>query len=541
MSRGQEKPRGALLAGLRTGLAAGAVMFAAGLGPQAKAAEIYGLVVGINDYIGTQNDLDGAVNDARDIAGALDKAGAKTVIALFDKDATKANIERAWTELVGAAQAGDTIVFTYAGHGSQEPEPAGRNDEADGKNENFLLAGYRPKGEGTKERIVDDEISAWLKEADDRGIRVVFVADSCHSGTMHRSARAETVKFRNGQFGAITDDQLEFPPPEVAKLKETDFKSVTFVGATSEDKLTPEVEISGEQRGALSWAFARALEGKADKDGNGDVTQLELLGFVVPAVHAHVESQQTPQVAPLRPRSVSLFAVRSIAAPETPQPPQMAPETDASAADDTLRVAIDGRAQAKAQPAVAFVSDKSEADLIWYVASGKVEHKIGGVVAENVGADEIGPVLTKWAALKWLKRRAAADPVTVSLPNGNQRYAKGEIVQIEASGARYAHMTVFNLPPDGRVEFFIPDPRNPGEDAKDWRGASWRERFRVQDPPYGAEHVVAIFSEEILSDLHAALAAMSSAAKAGALRTVLEQVLTSQKFQVGVLDVYTGS
>ncbi|MGI9382271.1 MAG: caspase family protein [Methyloligellaceae bacterium] len=536
MSRGLDNRTGSLLAGLRMSLAAGAVFFAAGLAPKAEAAEIYGLVVGINDYVGKQNDLDGAVNDAQDIASALDKAGAKTVIRLFDKDANKKNIEDAWNKLVDTAKEGDTIVFTYAGHGSQEPEPAGRNDEVDGKNENFLLAGYQPKGEGTKERIVDDEISQWLKQADDRNIRVVFVADSCHSGSMHRSARAETVKFRNGEFGAITDDQLNFPPPEVAKLKEKDFKSVTFVGATSEDKLTPEVEIDGKQRGALSWAFARALEGKADKDGDGEVTQLELLGFVVPAVHAQVESQQTPQVAPLRARSVSLFAVRSITVPEEEE--KKKPETDAS---DTLRVAIDGDATAKAQPSVEFVSDKSRADLIWYVDTGKVEHKIGGVVAENVGADEIGPVLTKWATLKWLKQRAASDPVTVSLPKGNQRYAKGSIVQIEASGARYAHMTVFNLPPDGRVEFFIPDPRKPGEDAKDWRGAAWRESFRVQDPPYGAEHVVAIFSEEILSDLHAALAAMNSAAKAGALRTVLEQVLKSQKFQVGVLDVYTGS
>ena len=29
-----------------------------------RAAELYGLVVGIDDYVGTGNDLDGAVNDA---------------------------------------------------------------------------------------------------------------------------------------------------------------------------------------------------------------------------------------------------------------------------------------------------------------------------------------------------------------------------------------------------------------------------------------------------------------------------------------------
>jgi hypothetical protein len=43
----------------------------------ASAAELYGLVVGIDDYVGTANDLDGAANDAGDIAKSLTGAGAK--------------------------------------------------------------------------------------------------------------------------------------------------------------------------------------------------------------------------------------------------------------------------------------------------------------------------------------------------------------------------------------------------------------------------------------------------------------------------------
>jgi len=77
-----------------------------------------------------------------------------------------------------------------------------------------------------------------------------------------------------------------------------------------ENKLTPEVTIEGEKRGALSWAFARALEGRADKNGDGQVSEFELIGYLVPAVHALVESQQTPQVLPLRARSVALVTLR---------------------------------------------------------------------------------------------------------------------------------------------------------------------------------------------------------------------------------------
>lgn len=507
------------------------VLLSAASGPVGASA-LYGLAIGIDDYIGIQNDLEGAVRDANDVSSALKRAGAAEVITLLDRAATKAAIEAAWNALVDKAVAGDTIVFSYAGHGSQEPEPPGRSDEKDGKNENFLLALYQTKGEGTKERIVDDEIFQWLKRADDKQIRVVFVADSCHSGSMNRSARSEAVKFRNGNFGTITDDQLQLPSEAAAKLTEDDYQNVTFVGATSEDQLTPEVAIDGQKRGALSWAVARAVEGRADFNGDGAVTQLELLGYVVPAVHAHVESQQTPQIRPHRARSVTLFSVRGI----------VEEKKDALAEARTLRLFVDGGEAPvlTGVESIKIVSSKSDADLIWYVRTGKVEHVVGGVVAESVGPTEIKPVAIKWAALKWLKAHAALDPVSVKLPLGNQRYAKGETVQVSIQGAKYPYLTLFNLPPDGRVEFFIPDPKRRGEDSKDWRGDKLEESFRVADPPFGAEHLVAVFSKEILSDLHAVLSSMSTADSAAALRGILEQVLHDKEFQVGVLDIYTG-
>jgi uncharacterized caspase-like protein len=170
------------------------------LATPASAAELYGLVVGVDDYVGTANDLDGAVNDANDVAQALQKLGAREVVRLVDGDATKDRIASSWEERLGKAKAGDTIVFSYAGHGSQEPESPGRHDEADGLNENFLLGGYQSRGPATRERIVDDELFEWMKQADTKRVRVVLVADSCHSGGMERSATAPGVKFRKGNY-----------------------------------------------------------------------------------------------------------------------------------------------------------------------------------------------------------------------------------------------------------------------------------------------------------------------------------------------------
>jgi hypothetical protein len=498
----------------------------------ARAAGLYGLVIGVDDYAGTANDLDGAVNDANDVAQALRRLGAREVIRLVNGEASKDRIAAAWSDLLGKAKEGDTIVFSYAGHGAQEREPPGRHDEADGLNENFLLGGFQSSGPATRERIVDDELFEWMKQADDKRVRVVLVADSCHSGGMERSANAAGVKFRKGNFPAVTDDRLTPAPAEFAKLSETDFDTVTFVGAVAEDKLTPEVTIDGKKRGALSWAFSRALEGRADKDGDGEVSEFELLGYIVPAVHALVESQQTPQVLPLRARSVPLVTLREAGV-------QAAMPEDTGALKLKLAV-VDGEAGPLAElPYVTIVTDKAAADLIWSVADGEVEHVVGGVVAENVDAQSIKGVVSKWAALKWLKSQAALSPIEAKLVTGNQRYAKGERVEIAAEGAKYPHLTLFNLPPDGRVELFI--PTTPGDAARDWRSEGVHESFKVDKPPYGAEHMVAIFSQNDLADLHAALASMNNAERAEALRPLLEATLAGQDVQIGILDIYTGA
>ena len=292
----------------------------------ASAAELYGLVVGIDDYVGEGNDLDGAANDAQDVSQSLTRAGAKEVIRLVNAEASKERIFAAWEDLTAKAQPGDTIVFTYAGHGSQEPEPKGRHDEADGLNENFLLGKFLPFGPGTKERILDDEMFEWVQEADKKGVKVVFVADSvtpaAWNGARPPPASASARwRRRPSPPTSFTFRRRKSP----SSLRMTSTMSPSWA-PSPRTKLTPEVTIDGRKRGALSWAFARALEGRADKDGDGQVSELELLGYVVPAVHAQVESQQTPQVLPLRARSVALLTLRegkaSAAAPAGSDRPQ---------------------------------------------------------------------------------------------------------------------------------------------------------------------------------------------------------------------------
>ena len=55
------------------------------------------------------------------------------------------------------------------------------------------------------------------------------------------------------------------------------------------------------------------------------------------------------------------------------------------------------------------------------------------------------------------------------------------------------------------------------------------EKFKVDKPPYGAEHMVAIFSKDDLPDLHAALASMTTPERAEALRPMLEEALAGKR------------
>lgn len=134
------------------------------------------LCIGIN-YPGTDAQLAGCVNDAHDWAAELDRRGYAVGLAV-DAKATREVILGAISELVDSASAGDRVVITYSGHGSWQPDRDG--DEPDGRDELILPVDFRTAGP-----IVDDELYRLFAPAA-RGVRLVFVADSCFSGTLRR-------------------------------------------------------------------------------------------------------------------------------------------------------------------------------------------------------------------------------------------------------------------------------------------------------------------------------------------------------------------
>lgn len=138
------------------------------------------LCIGINDYPGVENDLSGCLNDVTDWQQALKSRGFQ-VTTLLNKKATKAAMKAAITKLVSDARDGDTCVLQYSGHGSYVPDESG--DETDGVDEVLC-----PCDIGADIFLTDDE----LYEIFDRqkpGVKLIFLSDSCHSGTISRMMR----------------------------------------------------------------------------------------------------------------------------------------------------------------------------------------------------------------------------------------------------------------------------------------------------------------------------------------------------------------
>lgn len=164
----------------------------------------YALTIGINDYPGTESDLSGCVNDSNDWKAALTKRGF-AVSQLLDKAATGRAIREAIRGVISPAKSGDLVVIQYSGHGSFVPDKDG--DEPDGTDECIC-----PHDVATKGVITDDELFG-LYDAKARGVRLLVISDSCHSGTVARMAPILTPPSTTGKFAPTR--RIRFLPPSV--------------------------------------------------------------------------------------------------------------------------------------------------------------------------------------------------------------------------------------------------------------------------------------------------------------------------------------
>jgi len=143
------------------------------------------LLIGIN-YFRQDGELRGCINDTKNLSSFLiEKHGYKREDMIFLTDdqqdpnyqPTHANIIRAMQWLVRDAQPNDALFLHYSGHGGQQADKDG--DEEDGHDEVIYPVDFKTAG-----AIVDDEIHFTVVKPLQAGVRLTAIFDSCHSGSV---------------------------------------------------------------------------------------------------------------------------------------------------------------------------------------------------------------------------------------------------------------------------------------------------------------------------------------------------------------------
>ena len=520
------------------------------------AAEVRGLVIGIDDYERLQP-LEGAVNDAEDIRDALDGLGAEDVTLLIDGEATRERIVDEWKALLERAEPGDTLVLTYAGHGGQEKERV-PGSETDGKDEALLLGGFHSAGEKTRERIIDDEIHQWLLDAGARELQVIFVADACHAGTLTRTVdpRAPETTYRYTRYD-LQQDMLELALPmktfDAGRMGEDELAHVNFLGAAQEHEKVPEITVRAEdgepvRRGALSYLFGRALRGEADLDGDGALRRDELWRFVRENVRMNSEARQNPNLLPNTRGSETVLALTGA----SEQAAGSAAGAGSAARSDRLRLAVrQAGPQAVEQvratlPDVRIELDENAfADLIWDAGLRQVVSEMGDVVAHDIGVDELSGVVDKWEAVRTIRALSARASLRLRIDAGDGIHRDGERIGLRIDGRTHPRLTVFSLSGNGAVHYLYPQARF-GDPAEIPAGTAFELNDIVVEGPFGADHVVAVSAAEPLDSLNAALSRLSCVrmpcrpAAREAAELLAEAAARARGWSSGILGLYTG-
>jgi hypothetical protein len=208
------------------------------------------LLVGINDYaVPRITDLRGAVNDVDMMGRVLEtRLGFEraNITVLKDSQATRVAILAAVDRLVAQAGEHDSVYFHYSGHGSQSTDRNG--DETDGKDETIVAHDSRSPGVPD---ITDDEFDRRFARLRTRNVLLVF--DSCHSGTVTRSAAVATPR----AIPADDRDEL-YAGATRAAVEVNALPHVLMTGAPS-DQEALDGPVGEGFYGLFSWSLARSL------------------------------------------------------------------------------------------------------------------------------------------------------------------------------------------------------------------------------------------------------------------------------------------
>jgi hypothetical protein len=272
-------------------------------------AEKHAILIGINDYSLTKgfSNLNGPQNDIELMQKILknNRFGFNHITVLLNEQATHSRIEKVFKQLADQAEKeriGSVYIY-YSGHGSQTKDLNGDEKQFKDLNGNLIPSydqtwvtyGSRlkkgvapPQGFTAIDRydLLDDQISAWIAKIAAGCDQVVFVSDSCHSGSVSRHGIAEGL--RRGPI-----DRREHPLGK-REYRQLDPKNVVRIGASKDTQIAREFIPKGSNKtyGVFTWYWVKALERCRPDDSWSHV-----FNRMTRIVYQETPNRQIPQIS----------------------------------------------------------------------------------------------------------------------------------------------------------------------------------------------------------------------------------------------------
>lgn len=246
-----------------------ALSAATALSTTAVGAADRALVIGIDDYasLGIQRPLQSASADAQIFAAFLQEHWnydpAEITVLMNEQATSDAIMSVLIDKLVGETVKGDRVTFYFAGLGSRIPDRTG--EEPDGLS--GVLMAYDV--DTLFGKIPEDAIADILDIIDDRKVTVVIDASTngAASGVVGPMTRGDV----NDTAGAASSASYAKAPFGAGKVERTIWNAAApgqFAWETSDG-------------GVFTQAFVAGIgESLADTNGNGTVTNAEMLGYL---------------------------------------------------------------------------------------------------------------------------------------------------------------------------------------------------------------------------------------------------------------------
>jgi len=456
------------------------------------------IVVGIDHYdpqTARLTDLKGAVNDARLITDTLRGIGVYLPDSrvLLNEQATVSRFLETWKETVAEAKTGDRIIVTFAGHGNHEPETGAPYDEPDHEDETLLFYDYSRDKPKTG-RISDDELFDLFQKAS--AFSILFVSDSCHAGGMMRSAAIDSpLPSRSGPDEAYYEVDLSMPAKTTGTGDNTQMlENVTYLLAMEDEKQKIQEVIppgQGLVHGALSFAFAEAIRGLADENGDQAVSRKELSNYIKNRVVALSEHKQFPNLLP-RGSEETAFELSA------GKSPTLQAKSDLSLEPSDLQVKVEGGSA----PSGVRHSHLSNDDnyRLRFVINKKMAkvYNIGGDFVGEILADDAGSwnaLIDKYRFLTALdgNPKLVSDAAQIILDKGGKVHPIEERLtfSFDAKSSKKYFM-LFDLPGTGRVQFLYPLKEQNDPPLLD--KTPYQLPLKVTDP-VGEDDLIAVFCE----------------------------------------------